>query len=171
LRRKGPLPLTGPLPAMLILTTWMCTYHFMYYDSLISAFGVCLLLADPRPFFRPRALNRDGGVEDIYSKTNQMLPEKRSLWLANSFVLTVVVGMVCHENFTQIMKFEATFVAKTMTSKRTLDDETTEQAPRLIVGTSDRYPWDTVMIIALWAWCGAVVVGREKDRKTQAIED
>ena len=73
------------------------------------------------------------------------------------------------------MKFEITGVAYSATSKRVLEDGTTEMAPRLVVGTSDRYPWDTVIILAIWMWCWmTVLAGRWKDdassNTAQAVE-
>jgi arabinofuranan 3-O-arabinosyltransferase len=169
LRGRRDVPFTGPLPAMLILATWMCTYHFMYYDSLISAFGVCVLLADPRPFFQARALNR-GAIKDVFGPMDKPPSGRRSLWLVNSFALTAIALMLFHENVTQPLKFEATIVAHSMTSKRTLENETTELAPRLVVGTSDRYPLDTFMIMALWGWCfGAVLARRWTDDGSMGI--
>ena len=100
---------------------------------------------------------------------------KRSLWLVNSFVLTAVALLIFHENVTQPMKFEITGVAYSATSKRVLEGGTTEMAPRLVLGTSDRYPWDTVIILAIWTWCWiAVLAGTWKDDAsgdaTQAVE-
>ncbi len=186
--RRRP-PLTGPFPAMIILAAWLCTYHFMYYDALISAFGAFVLLADPRPFLRPRAPNgklvdpfatgmqsvdpalRDGSVRPDPSRSAGST--ERRLWLVNSFVLTIVALMLFHENVTQPLKFEATWVMHAGTSKRELPDGTTELAPRLVVGTSDRYPWDTLMVMALWTWCwGTVLAGKwkESDGAAEPIE-
>ncbi|HEY8506293.1 MAG TPA: glycosyltransferase family 87 protein, partial [Gemmataceae bacterium] len=50
------VPDTGPLPAFLLLGAWACTYRFMYYDVLASLLAVFVLMADPRPFFRPLRL-------------------------------------------------------------------------------------------------------------------
>jgi arabinofuranan 3-O-arabinosyltransferase len=162
---KRPIPFTGPIPAMLILATWMCTFHFMYYDALISAFGVCVLLADPRPFFRPRALfSRERPVS---AESNPR--RRRSRWLINSFALTIVALLIFHENVTFLMKIEVTGVAHSQTSKRTLPDGSTEMAPRFIVGTSDRYPWDTVMIAMLWTWCWmTILTGRWPEEGTRS---
>jgi hypothetical protein len=161
LRGRRDVPFVGPLPAMLILAAWMCTYHFMYYDSLISAFGVCVLLADPRPFFRMRVLN-------------QVESGRRSAWIVNSFALSIIALMILQENVTQILKIEVTAVAHAMASQRTLNNGTTELAPRLIVGTSDRYPLDTLMVLALWSWCWVtVLMGKWKydsDDAAQPIE-
>lgn len=157
LARRKPLPLTGPFPAMIILAAWLCTYHFMYYDALVSAFGVFVLLADPRPFFRPRDI--DHQKVDPFS----VRQPKRRLLIVNSFVLTILAFMIFHENVTQPLKLDGTWVMRAETSKRELPDGTTEPAPRLHIGTSDHYPWDTVLIVALWIWCwGTVLTGKWK---------
>jgi len=145
LKGQRSVPFTGPLPALLILATWMCTYHFMYYDAMISALGVFVLLADPRPFFRPRILGRVRGVETSGGR--------RSYWLVNSFVLTLIALMLVNENIAEPLKIEATVVMHSITSTRQLSDETTELTPRFVIGTGDRYPLDTLMIVALWTWC------------------
>jgi arabinofuranan 3-O-arabinosyltransferase len=154
LRGRREVPFTGPLPAFLILAGWMCTYHFMYYDALISAFGVCVLLADPRPFFRARAFNREAEAADPFADP----PPRRSVWLLNSFVLTVVALLLFHENVTEILKLEATAVVRPDATTRRFGDGTTELAPRLVIGSGDHYPWDTFMVMALWAWCGVAVL-------------
>jgi hypothetical protein len=142
LRGERSIPFTGPLPAMLALTAWMCTYHFMYYDVLLSAFGVCVLLADPRPFFRRQPLQPVGAE-----------PGRRSVWLVNSFVLTMVMLLVLQENTTRQMRIEITGVVHSLTTARALPNGATEEAPRtLVVGTSDRYPVDTLIVLAIWAW-------------------
>src|SRR5262249_59332904 len=44
--------LIGPLPAFVFLGAWLCSYRFMYYDSLIAPLAIVVLMADPRPYFR-----------------------------------------------------------------------------------------------------------------------
>lgn len=44
LRSDSVRRIDGPAPAFLILGAWFCCYHFMYYDALLTAFPVCLLL-------------------------------------------------------------------------------------------------------------------------------
>jgi arabinofuranan 3-O-arabinosyltransferase len=134
LRGQRPTRFTGPFPAFLLLTAWMCTFHFMYYDALLSVFGACVLLADPRPFFRQRSLRAtetDGG--------------RRSIWLVNSFVLSVIVIMLVAENGLHLLNIEISFVALGQS--------------RLIVGTSNLYPIDTLLAMTMWAWCALVTLG------------
>jgi len=150
LRGSRRLPFTGPAPAMLILAAWMCTYHFMYYDALISAFGACVLLADPRPFFRARTITgAEGPLLRVVDRPNGREPT----WLVNSFALTAIALMIIHENGTRQMVIEVTGVVHSFTRQRTIANGTTEVSPRLIVGTGYLYPVETLITMALWAWC------------------
>jgi hypothetical protein len=47
-RRREPVRrLGGPGPAFVLLGAWLCCPHFMYYDVLLAALPVVVLLADP----------------------------------------------------------------------------------------------------------------------------
>lgn len=151
LNGRRPIPFTGPLPAMLLLTAWMCTFHFMYYDAMLSAFGVMVLLADPRPFFRRRVL-----------KMEEPTARRRSEWLVNSFVLTVLGLLIAHECVTRPMKWEATAAPTALAVTRTFHDGSTELSPTFVVGSNDRYPVDVFLIVLIWIWCcGAVLAGKD----------
>ncbi len=157
--RGGRLPFTGPAPAMLILAAWMCTYHFMYYDALVSAFGVCVLLADPRLFFRARTIDGDEGpLLGIVA----MPKGGRPVWLVNSFVLTTFALLLINENLTRQLDIEVTGIVHMIDVKgivhvierqRTLGNGASEISPRLVVGTGYLYPVETLITMALWAWC------------------
>lgn len=160
-RRPGPIPFVGPLPAFLVLTAWMTTYHFMYYDAMLSAFGVFVLLADPRPFFRPRALNQPELIDPL----NEAKPQPRSLWLVNSFALTVVVLLVVWETALQPMRYEITIVDRGASTDRSsnrlskkVNENSTYTVPQMTIGTGDEYPVDTFLIIALWGWCALTIL-------------
>ena len=64
-----------------------------------------------------------------------------------------MVLLLLHENVTMPLKFEMTGVAEAWASVRTQADGSTDRGPRLIAGTSDHYPVDTLLAFALWAWC------------------
>lgn len=51
-RRPLGRHLHGPGPALAFFAAWLCTYRFMYYDSLVAAVGVLVLLAQPGRFLR-----------------------------------------------------------------------------------------------------------------------
>jgi hypothetical protein len=44
---------TGPPAAFLLLGAWLCCYHFMYYDVLLTALPVLLLFTGPRSYLEP----------------------------------------------------------------------------------------------------------------------
>jgi arabinofuranan 3-O-arabinosyltransferase len=44
----------GPKAAFLLLGGWLCCFHFMYYDVLLSYLPVMLLLVNPHLYLRPR---------------------------------------------------------------------------------------------------------------------
>ena len=46
-RWRRPAGVDGPAVAFLMLGAWLGCFHFMYYDTLLAALPVCLLLAAP----------------------------------------------------------------------------------------------------------------------------
>jgi len=145
LRGRGKIPFHGPLPAMLALAAWMCTFHFMYYDAMISALGVMILLSDPRPYFRLQVWKSTDARTRVY---------------ASSFVLSLVATLLLYECVARPMRWEMTAAPMEFTGARTMHDESTEMSRRMIVGTNDRYPVDTLLLMTLWAWCGVAVCRR-----------
>ena len=141
----------GPLPALVLLAAWLCTFHFMYYDSLISVFGIFVLLADPRAFFSRRILSLASVDQNDESGTHSKI--QRSVWLLNSFVLTVVAILLIHENTTQILKIEVTGAVLALAQKHEVAENIYDYSPKLIIGSSDLYPWNTIMVLFLWFWC------------------
>jgi hypothetical protein len=153
-------PLLGSLPAFVFFAAWLCTYRFMYYDSLISAFPLCVLLAEPRRFFTPKPVNGRpdpalAGGEWYQAPVATTLPHGgRSVWLTASFVLTIVALMLLVDNVLQPLKIEANIVVGYLADTKTLPEGVSPTRPRMVIGSSDRYPWDTVGVLLLWLWCG-----------------
>jgi len=124
----GDEPLTGPLPAFVLFAAWLCTYRFMYYDALVAAIGVVVLMADPRPFFR------------------------KSWWPFASWAAVLVALLLIVENVTAPLNVEMS--ASVMGFRKTLTNEAGRvTAPTVYIASGDEYPWDTVVVIALWVWC------------------
>jgi len=48
LRRKQARETTGTVAAFLLLAGWMNLLHFMYYDTLLAALPIFVLLTEPR---------------------------------------------------------------------------------------------------------------------------
>jgi hypothetical protein len=53
-RRESRTTTRGPRAAFLLLAGWLCCYHFMYYDTLLSFVGVVVLLVNPHLYLWPR---------------------------------------------------------------------------------------------------------------------
>jgi len=122
------IPLTGPLPAFVLFAAWLCTYRFMYYDALVAALGVFVLMADPRPFFR------------------------KAWWPFTSWAGVLVALLLIVENVTAPLNVEMS--ASVMGFRKTITSEAGRvTAPTIYIASGDEYPWDTVVVIALWVWC------------------
>lgn len=125
----------GPLPAVVILGAWLCTYRFMYYDVALAALAVVALMSDPRPFFRP------------------------AWWPFASWAAVLVALLLLIENAIAPVNLELT--GSVMALKKTVtaaDGATHLAAPTFFVATGDYYPWDTVTLFALWIWCAIRVI-------------
>jgi arabinofuranan 3-O-arabinosyltransferase len=143
-RRHGPpVPLTGPVGGLVLLAAWLCTYRFMYYDSLIAAVGVVAILADPAPFFR------------------------RRWWPFRSWVPALAAVLLIIENATAPLNVELTASIRGFRwTEKHPDGSTVLRAPTIHIASGDDYPWDTVTVLALWVWC-AVQVLRARPAATE----
>ncbi len=110
---------------------------------MISAFGLCVLLSHREGF--------------------------EGTWRGRRFALIILALLLLNENIAQPMKLEATIVVNASTAQRTLANGATEIGPRLVIGTSDHYPVDTLLILLLWVWCGAKLL-RECSRVRSEAE-
>jgi arabinofuranan 3-O-arabinosyltransferase len=132
---RGRARLVGPLPAFVLFAAWLCTYRFMYYDALIAALSVIVLLADPRPYFR------------------------RAWWPVASWASFFIGLLLIIENATAPLNVELTASAMYYRGTETAQDGGTRQtAPTVRVGSGDEYPWDTAGVFALWVWCAVAVL-------------
>ena len=148
---------TGPYPAFVFLAAWACTYHFMYYDVLLAGFPVLVLLAEPGRLFRPHAVGvgpASGIVGPGWVAHAAGVP--RSLTVAWSVPLTLLVLLALVENVLAGLQVEVTASAAYFSGNGA--------GRRLIVGTGDTYPWDTVLLLLLAAWCGFAAVRDSAER-------
>jgi arabinofuranan 3-O-arabinosyltransferase len=130
---------TGAPAAFLLLGAFLTCLRFMYYDLLLAALPVFLLLAAPRRFLVPNswdsarasAAERGDGTDrggPICGSRRKRVPWP-SLCLARRWLLhgvepaLILVLMVSH--------------GVLILSRRFFDT-----------------PWDVLCLIALWAWCG-----------------
>jgi hypothetical protein len=129
------LPLTGPAAGLVLLGAWLCTYRFMYYDVLVAAVGVVVILADPAPYFR------------------------RRWWPFASWAPVLAGLLILIENGLAPLNLDMTASIRGLRRTATAADGGTQlKAPTIKVATGDDYPWDTVTVVGLWVWCGVRVL-------------
>jgi hypothetical protein len=137
----------------------------MYYDLVLAALPVALLLTEPSRFLDPhfvalRLVHRaDLGDAAAYYKprlTREHPPEMafsragyESVWVLNSFVLTLLAALLVIQCLFPLLDLEA------VVSVGFLKTSSEAVAPALRFYTRlNGTPWDTFCLMALWVWCG-----------------
>lgn len=173
-RRKA----VGLGAAFLFLGAFLSCYRFMYYDVLLSLVGVACLFAEPWRLFRTRVfgLSPAAPLSDPERELGQpSVPAapfgSRVLGYVNSFPLTVLAGLFILDNVLTAMGVEATVGVLAWEISTTAADGSTGLAtPRVRADTTILYPWDTVLVIGLWMWCGVRLL-MENERKLGGDKD
>jgi hypothetical protein len=136
--RHGDRRPTGLTTAFLALGAFLCCYRFMYYDALLSFFGVALLFAEWKRFLPSSGRSGWAGLLDRWADAARSLPV---IILALLFIV---------EN--GLLRFEWEVEVPGL--------------PGRMVGTGYHYPWDTGLILILWAWTGWKVTCRSYEPKS-----
>jgi arabinofuranan 3-O-arabinosyltransferase len=155
-RRREAQARSGPIPAFILLGAWLCSYHFMYYDTLLAILPLTVLLVDPDFYLVPKLVwfNLNGRLTravtparetvvgtdlagyyrpclaQAYPRVPAGLPfSLRHLWTLNSLALTLIVLIYLEHPFNIVL---------------------------LLITGHQLYgvPWDTYCLIVLWLWCG-----------------
>jgi hypothetical protein len=152
--------LTGYGAAFLVFGAFLTCYRFMYYDVLISSLGFVVLFAEPTRFLRTRIFTFSSELHSPFHPT-PLNPKvgnslgSRLLGYVSSFPLTILMLLLLFENSLNGMQLEGTFgiayYAQTLTAP---DGSTRGVTPHFVADTGSNYPWETFLILALWAWCG-----------------
>jgi arabinofuranan 3-O-arabinosyltransferase len=133
----------GPAAAFLLLSAWLLCFHFMYYDALLSALPIFLLVTHPRRFLVPRfvviflaqrfhlgsklsTFYEPGLPQEAPPPVPEIPLQHRHIWVLNSVELTLILIL---------MLIPPVF-------------------PQLGLDTPYGTPWETFTLIALWLWCG-----------------
>lgn len=139
---------TGLAAGFLFLGAFLTCYRFMYYDVALSAVALAVLFADPARFFRPRPF----AVEPVPRSSSPFGP--RLLAHVNSLPLTVLVLLLCIDNVFLGTNVQATVGFGHFAEPTTAADGATGfRVPQVKAEMSLYYPWDTALLLALWAWC------------------
>lgn len=137
-RRSRLALLEGPGAAFVLLGAWFSSFHFMYYDMLLTALPVCLLFTEPSrylrallcrppreplvpelvPYYQPR-------LEDATPPAPLLPGGRESRWVWNSLPLTMLVLIIT-------LPYLCAFL-----------------------DPSHHYPpLDMFCLLVLWGWCG-----------------
>ena len=171
---------TGIGAGFLFFGAWLTCYHFMYYDALVSAAGCAVLFAEPRRFLRTRVFILSPSTDAPISMNRALdSPQpiasgfgSRLVGYVSSFPLTVLVLLLLVENSLSGMALEGTvgigYYSHVTTGPNGATGRTT---PRLVADTTVNYPWETFLILALWAWCAWRLVRGEDRMRSPSLSD
>jgi len=133
--------------------------------------GVACLFAEPWRLFRTRVFGLDFAPQSVVEEPPippVASPRKpfgaKLLGYFNSFPLTVILGLFLLDNLIAGLALEATLGMGAWGRTTTASDGATAlSSPRVHVDSSISYPWDTGLVIALWAWCAVrLLMGSER---------
>ncbi len=174
---------SGPHAAFILLAAWLLCLHFMYYDALISALAVLLLLDPPARLFHPllvvfRRPNDPEPAAEPDADYFQPLPAAthpelsgyrvRGVAVANSFVMYLFATLLIVQHSLPWMQLGATFSMGRFFKERpeisagepvVRDGKTVMHTPKLEVPLASKNPpLDTLVLLGLWGWCGVQVI-------------
>jgi hypothetical protein len=163
-RKEQSRALAGPPAAFLLLGAWLSCYHFMYYDVLLTALPVALLLTEPRRYLSPVLMaiaavpetTAKGGLLQRYQPgldcpapaAGVFLPVgEQNLCVRNSMTLTLVALLVLSDLLLPALGMEVSISAPAL-------KHVPIPLPITFSTAYDGTPWPTFCVLALWLWCG-----------------
>jgi hypothetical protein len=164
LRRSQSRALSGPPAAFLLLGGWLSCFHFMYYDVLLTALPVALLLLDPRRYLQPVFLavaspsREELGADVVHfhdfslvrpfpSSVTWLAAGCRSIFVRNNTVLTLLALLLITDFLFPLLHITVSVSVPELPNRPIpLPIKLTTS----LIGT----PWNTLCLIALWLWCG-----------------
>jgi hypothetical protein len=161
LRPRAVRAVTGPGAAFLLLGGWLCCFHFMYYDVVLTFLPVMLLLADPRRYLRPRLWERQP-----LQWERRVLPGRQRWGAARALAAAIAVFRLPttppqRGREVAVLRLPARtlygWLRNSFALLMLLILLAIEGPLRTWGYTSLSEPLDTYMVIFLWAWCGAWV--------------
>jgi hypothetical protein len=174
LRRRDVRKSEGYGAAFVALGAWASCFHFIYYDTLLALLPITLLLTDPRRFVTPILLAITAAPPRLTAffapRPVASLPGPApapitppSTAVLNSFVLTVVTVLIVLEQFAGDLDITASV------SFGRMKEGVMPNPLKFTTGQSGT-PWDTFLLLALWAYCGArVLLGENCSAKSSEV--
>jgi arabinofuranan 3-O-arabinosyltransferase len=164
-RRREARAGTGTAAGFLLLGAWLCCFHFMYYDMLLTALPLFVLLAEPRKYLAPifvalLPITRDSSPSELAGYYRPwppfalppalpwLQPAYRNIWVVNRMVPNVLLLLIVLEQTEPHVGMSVTFTGYwwSFAGEATLR---MHDQNRFVL-----QPWDTYLIIFLWLWCG-----------------
>jgi len=163
-RKEQSQARTGPPAAFLLLGAWMSCYHFMYYDILLTALPVVLLLNEPRRYLKPvlvavailpEGVQKSGLVQSYQPRLDCTAPSASGLLqigdhnicVRNSMTLTLIVLLALSDLLLPALRIEVSISAPLL-------KHVPIPSPIRYSTAYDGTPWPTFCVLALWLWCG-----------------
>jgi arabinofuranan 3-O-arabinosyltransferase len=183
---------SGPAPALLFIAAWLLCLHFMYYDALIAAAGVLLLLDPPARLFTPLLItfrkpaepNPDPDPDYFLPRLADTHPDLegrgvRGAMVANSFVMYAFACLFFIQHTLPWLDLGATLSLGRLFPERAVssmgeavvkDGKTVMHKPSVEILLSGKNPpLETYFLLFLWAWCAVrVLLPREEWRQSPA---
>jgi hypothetical protein len=158
LRPRQARAVTGTTAGFLLLGAWLSCFHFMYYDVLLTALPMFVLLAEPRRFLEPilvalvplRRVSGDlGPYYDPWPAERAPVPpvvepSVRSIWVLNRAVPSALALLLAIEHGFPHLGIGASVTSTWWTSQLKITTSLYDEGQ----------PWDTLCILGLWLWCG-----------------
>jgi hypothetical protein len=165
-RREQAQSATGPVAAFFLLGAWLCCFHFMYYEEVLTALPVLLLFTEPERYLRPVLVGllpgskaRDYETLSSYYAPRPACGERLSLGflaggmrqvaILNSVILTILAFLAIVELVFPWLAITASVAAPRLDTRIV---PTPLRFSTSIPGT----PWSTFCMLGLWLWCGLI---------------
>jgi arabinofuranan 3-O-arabinosyltransferase len=138
---------TGAGPAFLLIGAWMCCYHFMYYDVLLTALPVMLLFTAPTRWLVPRFL---AVVPLSPRKLGYDVVDYYAPLLPGNYPPTVPLLSIGYHNVCVLNRLVPHLVVVLVLTQFLFF--------KLGLGGFYGPPWDTFVLIGMWLWLGGIVL-------------
>jgi hypothetical protein len=155
--RQRRSDLTGIFPALVLSGAILTCYHFMYYDFLVAGLPVLLLFTEPRRYFQVRLWQKRS--ERRISGNGECSPEMLSYYEPTLDHLTPP-PMPLLTGGRRPRWVVAPIPPLLLVLMLALP------AISCIVDPSYHFPpWETFLLLLLWAWCGYRLIEPTRDRQ------
>jgi hypothetical protein len=146
MRRQQLQAPTGPVPAFLLLAAWLCCFHFMYYDTLLAALPFFLLFTEPRRYLEPVLV---AIMHVAPSHLNAHLIDYYQPHFARHYPSLPTQLRPAHQHILVLNRVEPTLAVVLLI------------AFPLVALNLYVFPYDTLVLLVLWLWCGWICLYRD----------